>query len=968
MSDNINNVNPIDLEDPKDSLAIEEDTNAVMSSNIYEIAKFIDKIKEKYIDIPNDVLTMGLYGYISELGTNIIENSAVISAEYANESSPTKAKFDRNVICHALSLGINKIRALPAVMTVHLGIPENRLIDNMVDNEFIIDKSTEIKIGNDDQFYSYMLDYDIKITRNKLPNGKIIYTATYLMGSTYSTGTVNTNEVSDITNPYLPVIGVINISDVNILQLTTVVRQMNRKVISKKIVTTNPLENKSIVFSFTDQLVYFYVEVLENTNSGLKSHYLRCVYDGLYNTEDNNEYCNYQYIDSNTIRITFNRNSYQPRITSDVNVYVFTTKGSECNFKYSDTTIVNMKSNKYNYDNIYMMVIPASDSEYGANRKNVEELHEIIPKQMLMRNSISTYKDIDNYFNLLNTDNIRIYFLQKIHNQLQRLFFGYLLMKDHMNNIIPTNTLDVNVTRDLFSNINSNSYILPPGTAFYIEKDKEVMEATGIHINNELEQNNELKARDSSGFLYINPFLVVINKNPFLTSYYLNILDYTKMVNFNYINDKSELQFICASTSANPIKVKKPFYPSTDRDNYTVEVLLTQNIPIDFGLIKLDDDSKTITENNIRVIGVIYNKNTEDEYKPYRYADAVLENGDYDVSSYSYTFKFKFHTNNIINKNTQICIDKGLKYIGTESEAITYLPSNVKFKIFILARLDKQYGTLQSDDEDHDDISELVPNLTGDKNKVGYTLCNIYEIQTGLDLFLDYSNIMESYTYIKKAQDGSIDFHIKRMPLLKYGYIWDFGLDSDDEKIVKRSPSGLESRLLTFIRELNYRRLYIQSSLALLEDSFGIDFKFFNTYGPSKIYCISDDRTNSIKSINRVNISLEFEVKWQSVADKSAKNDIILAIKKYIENINYLSDLYIPNLLTIIKNKFYKQIVYIKFVGLNDYGYVYQSIYKQTDNDNDYMYSLDVPEFININNIVDITGNVIPDINIVSVE
>lgn len=171
MSESLININPADLQDPKDSIIIKEDTEGTVSTNIYELAKFVNSLKAKYIDIPEDTLTMGIFGYISELGSNILENAAIMSAEYANEAIPTRAKFDRNIICHALTLGINKIRATPAKMDVYLGIPEDRLLENMVNDEFIIDKNFEIKIGNTENnvTYNYRLDYDIKIRRNKLP-------------------------------------------------------------------------------------------------------------------------------------------------------------------------------------------------------------------------------------------------------------------------------------------------------------------------------------------------------------------------------------------------------------------------------------------------------------------------------------------------------------------------------------------------------------------------------------------------------------------------------------------------------------------------------------------------------------------------------------------------------------------------------------------------------------------------------
>lgn len=951
------NVNPIDLEDPKDSLIVQEETESPLSTNIYELNKYVDALKSKYINIPDDTLTMGLFGYISELGSNILENAAIMGAEYSNEASPTKAKFARNVICHALSLGIDSIRATPAKMNVYIGLPEDRVIANMSNGEFILDKNIDISIGTDTASYKYHLDYDIKLKRNLLPSGKYIYTATYLMDTKYTDFDVNTNEIDDTTNPYLPAVGVINVNNTNILLINTTIRQTTHTVINKKILVNNPLENRSISFSFTDQLAYFYVEVTEHTDSGDVSHYLKCLYDGLYNSENSYEYCNYQYLDDSNIRITFNRDSYQPTRNSDVAIHVYTTKGDECNFEYNKTTQQNnITSNTYTYNKMYMIIMPISNSDYGVDQKSVEELHQIIPKQMMMRNSISTYTDLNNYFNSLNTGTMRLYFLQKIHNEIQRLFFCYMLLKDENNNIIPTNTLDVVIPTDMFSNINRVNYVLSPGATFFLDKDGN-NEATGVTLTD----NYDLKAEEDNGFLYINPFLIVINKSPFILNYYLTILNYTKAVNFDYINSDSELQFVATSTSTNPVTVQRPFYPKESRDTYTISVTFTQNISTDFGLIDTADNG-TITRNNIRVIGVIYiQDDNSGEYKPYRYMEGKLSNDDYDAENYAYTYRFTLKSNNIIDKNIRMCITDGLYYSGTTNSAVTYLPSNVKFKIFVLAKFDEQYGTLIADNADNDDISSIVPGLDSDK----YTLCNIYEVVNGLDIFMDYTNIMESYTTLSNNQNGSLDFHVKRMPLVRYSYFWNFGVSAATNTSQAIEPYGMNDRVHKFLEAINRRRVYIQSMLTLLEDSFGIDMKLFNTYGPSKLYNVSYN--NTAVPLDRINISLKFEVKYQTASDKNCANDIIAYIKTYMENLNYISDLHMPNLITAVKNKFYKQIVYIKFIGLNDYGYIYQSIYKNTTTD-DFLTSTTVPEFININIAKDDQGDDTPDIQIISVD
>ena len=68
------------------------------------------------------------------------------------------------------------------------------------------------------------------------------------------------------------------------------------------------------------------------------------------------------------------------------------------------------------------------------------------------------------------------------------------------------------------------------------------------------------------------------------------------------------------------------------------------------------------------------------------------------------------------------------------------------------------------------------------------------------------------------------------------------------------------------------------------------------------------------------------------------------------EDLNNITDLHIPNLITYITNLHRDHIVYIKFVKLNNYDSLYQSIYKDPVlSDNYFVETQTVPEFINVN-------------------
>ena len=169
------------------------------------------------------------------------------------------------------------------------------------------------------------------------------------------------------------------------------------------------------------------------------------------------------------------------------------------------------------------------------------------------------------------------------------------------------------------------------------------------------------------------------------------------------------------------------------------------------------------------------------------------------------------------------------------------------------------------------------------------------------------------------------------------------------------------------IDSLNYRKAYIDNATTLLENSFGVDFKLFNSYGPSKTYYIIRDtnRDNVLNDetefIDRVNLTFYFRIRLISESDSYTKANIIAEIKKYIEDLDDMGDLHIPNLVTQITNNYKEQISYFEYLGFNSYGPDVQHMYKVPDDEIPIHVA---PEFLNVHNLFDLDGNLTPDINV----
>lgn len=447
---------------------IETTSSKILNSDIYDITAFVDDIKKKNIDgVDNskDTLMVGMYGYLGYQFASLLQNAIVTASELSNEAIPTRAKFDRNVITHALSLGVKKVAATAANMKVIIMFPEKALRHNMIDGKFIFRADTPLRFDE----FEFHTDYDIEINYIKLNdvnNGSdrdYVYTAKYIMDYR--------NPISDIDNPFLPPVPIFNYLEDNMVGIVTNIHQVHYREIHERILTNDVVANKTINFTFEDQMSHFMVEVTEPSVSDTGEHkkvILTPVYDGLYNQEiAERKYCYYQYINPNTIRIRFDPSHYQPPANSDVDIKLYTTSGNAGNFEYSEEKTIRLTSDQYT--NLYCIIAQRGDdgSAGGLDRQTIKELQHIIPKEALSRGCITTLTDLRNFFNSLNNENSVLHVFRKEDNILDRVYYVYNLMKDSEKNIVPTNTIPIYLESTRRDDVNGKIYLESGTPIFY---------------------------------------------------------------------------------------------------------------------------------------------------------------------------------------------------------------------------------------------------------------------------------------------------------------------------------------------------------------------------------------------------------------------------------------------------------------------------------------------------------------------
>lgn len=1050
-----------------------------LNADTYSVRESFDDLKKNFIDDQDpEILELGLYGWISAILSK--ETSSVIreSAEMANEMFPDKARLESSIMSHAVNNNITDIFATPAKMQCILCIIEEdleKIFENQVTkdnpNSVVIDNRIPIYVED----YEYHLEYPIIISRTQISNFKKVYTARYDIS--------DENTLSEITNPYMASPYIMRYSGYVYLFIPTQLAQYTITERYEKFSTDNIIDNKSFDFTFEGQLAAFDIYVKDGDNE----YKLKPIFES-ENQGNLEYYCRYNFISADTIRVKFDSNSYIPGLNAEVTTVIKTTEGSACNFTLTERIGAILKDTEdYSYFNTQVMIIPQMDSAGGKDRISTSELKKMIPKEANSRGNLTSYKDLNNYFNRLNSDTLWMTFDLKVNNQFMFEYYSYILSKDANNNVVPTNTISL-VIESKNGNSADNStnlkkvhddkgnllYIMNPGLCFGYNGNED---ASIIHPTVE-----------SFPFKYTIPFKAVINPAVPAIFYYMNIMNEKYILNFNYINDACPVQFIATNVSwrrdpSDPINGSK----------YLLDMVITQNVSEDYGLVtepedseedegsieeitpddtdEIEDDSSSeetttdaelmslaetesvstssefaedqelvddyinandpsivlkgissvyggtsneeadnaINENNIlgqvttvdggtaddsyynqeiteeddewsatlksvsaiNALGADTSLNTAkdvtqvidpDDSEPEAiinvFAIAICKKEGVPVrwfksssfepatEDFSYTLSLEMYTDDSIDIDNNICIKDGKEIMSTgEGTGYIYFPQVVETDIYILARFNDQNGNYI--EYGRDDLDSLVPKSVTE----GYTVTNKYTINGGIEFYDNFSNIISSI--VTATPTGSIDkenlyrFHISEVPVIGYNYAQN------------------KEYFNNFIEKIKLQKSHIDNMLEILDNPFTVDFKFYNTYGTSKLYTVN----KGAGSIGKVNISLEFNVFLQKASDTYTVEYIKRDIKEYIESFtNIGQSIHIPNIIANIMQTYSNSIYYIEYKGFN---------VESKDSNGNYVYGPgcqhfyiadkkigQIPEFINVAINDDNTPNII--INVTS--
>lgn len=850
-----------------------------ITSDIYNIVETVDNLKKRYVEDENETtLALGIFGFIGDLESKKIQSAIIQTGELGNEMFPSRARLEKNILAHAIYQNVNDINARPSSIVATIGIKISDLDKYMMNDRFIFDRTNPIYIDD----YEFHFDYDVILQKNQTAQmSNPVYSARYDM-------TVK-NPISVITSPYLKQPFVINLYNTKYVVFQATLRQVTIEWTSDKLVTNSIIDNKTFLFEFTNQLADFVVYVTENG----KTTRLTPVFYGSPVDSDIEYYCWYIYTNSNTVRITFDAASFIPGLNADVTVEAQTTLGAGGIFDYdeNEALFTTFDSPDYGYSNVTCYLLPASDSYNGKDRKTVDELKKIIPKFALSRGYLTTETDINNYFNLINTDTNRLKLQKKVDNQLNRIWYSYFLLKDEYGNIVPTNTCNIRIdtTDGSCVRCEDGRMVVPAGTYFSYDPVSKIARVIDESVIPELYSEEFFNDNE---YYYISVFNIAICKDPLYAAFYMTNTNTDSYYVFDWVNDNCDLQFV-----ANRNNVIRKLL--TDRNVYTFSFSIAQSVNQDYQMYYEDrSGGKVEIVNNMKCILLLYR-----DSEPYRWVECNLT--EFNKADWSSSWEVNIETDNELdNKNYIKLLD--LNILGSEEKNYGYFETSPKAYLYILARFNDEYGRY--------DLDQYVPGLEG------YSVTNRYEVEGGINLFYNYTSMMNT----KITSETDTVFKITGFPLVGAHYMMD------------------EDYVRLFLDSMNSKKIYIEECLTVLENSMDVDFKFFNTYGPSVTYTIGDKRGTLI---NHVDIEMKFRTKLISSTDAYTKSALLSYIKNYIEDFNGSSDLHFPNLITELETKFGNTVEYVEYMNFNKFWLGVQHI-ELIDPDDPHI----VPEFICIRN------------------
>ena len=478
-------------------------------------------------------------------------------------------------------------------------------------------------------------------------------------------------------------------------------------------------------------------------------------------------------------------------------------------------------------------------------------------------------------------------------------------------------------------------------------------------------------------FMFTNPFILTVEKNSGICSYYQSFIANSTALDFvNSNNADAFVQFVTYTFHVNR--------DISQEKRYNIRITLLPSVPFnDSGLEhgyctmlydelnpKLfilpddpeisDDPSDPLPEivfpegytpclenfnkellafNDLRVILTFYDEDTLLGY-------VEMIPTEFDEDSEEYTFEINLHTDDYISNTNRIRLTHICPYCG--HEILNSANANLENRNYYCDACGKLFkeGVINIRESDsflvpinnlkveltilHRDL-EITNGATNnpfaqyDKTYEGYVWTNVYNSYSERITLIQPLPMMRSAVIYKDFFNtgvDALDCTISDIPLMKYSILAYKDPDSKTNNSLLFDDVGKFQYFMDAFLD-NYA---IMREAKIYLNGPNIDCKFYNTYGRSTNFFIGDGDQRQLLDTN--NIAIYFDIYVLSNTDiYTADRELKTFIKAYIETINKdgTNNFYTSNLVREIENNF-AYVTHVRFKGINNYNCSFWSV------------------------------------------
>ena len=982
---------------------------------------WIKNIAPNYFDFENlNNYRSGVFGYINEVMSTVSMDAFNAINLARREFYPVTALNPKSLYKMAALQMIDLPLAVPSVCNAVLILDQEEVVNNSKYKNgvytCVIDNTVQILAGN----VSFSFLYPI-IIASKLIDGVWNHTIHY------DKSFRNDLDTDTISNYHI-MNRVINKDGTRYILLSVQLTQVKKERVSDLVSKDASIDTVSMVFKFnTDagNLANFEVFYIEDPDTSKPIQLVKLMNGQVAVKEP---FCYYRLLGDDQLEITFPKSSYFiPELNSEIAIDFYTALGKGGDFvSFSDGLSCTMKSEDYPYNNnMHMYGNIDGSSILGENRPTLEEYTKTIQIAYATNNTIVITNDLQLLFNKISSSYNKVIFRKKRDDAFDREFGAYILVKTEHGDIVPTNTLTIKMTLEEFDNTNgiTRPAILKPGTLFEYDGNVDENEIFTVKVvdRNELTIRSDLTPYDfdSDRFIYTNPFLIYVTLYPNFIQYFNTSMKGLYPIEYSYTNDDSLIQFIGGSFSVERNSLAgENFYVFSIRISPTNEVPQDQTVIIpgeddedlyiraeengQIHSVVYDSDEEAVIctivydngeEDTIQVGSKIVNEEGEYSYEPgytlrfnvfdtfvkgdilatkkvtdlgkiracinikptfYEnelYIPMIIE--EFDISLNAYILRGYISTDDVLDNDGHLLIDHGIyDSSGHEDEEVSIFYEGLKTEIHIFYQNDDVNYPHTYSSFDYFKEHTLV-NTYEERSNDGISLIETIDYIHSTLLFTEDENSGPEYDP-DEEDDEDIDeagfsMVLKEVPMVKASWMKD-----------RENFNYFIDSILT-----NYKNLIFLKKK--LENGFGFDMKFYNSYGKSRFFKVGI--RNQFQPLSRVDSTFRFGVYLisSSVSQTSFLESFRKYVKDAVEAINKTSSegqsIYILNLVADIEKAF-SEIGYMEYYGFNEYSNNIQKIEPVgLPEMGNHLLMNYIPEFINVGTYKE-NNQVIPNISV----